>query len=173
MTGQSQAIENPELNSEQLSVEFPRLAGKPAWNLKALLKWPSRWGFDCGSDRLRRMPAIYALDDYRFGQCRKTAGGRKVQPLRQRRTFAATAALLRADAIGSGISVAARRSAFALDEPPWIALAPLSCLCQAVAVVQGAPYSLSFLLNLKVHSRCVRSLTSLVVKRRLAAPLAH
>lgn len=135
MTGQSQAIENPELNSERLSVEFPRLTRKPAWNLKALLKWPSRGGFDCESAWLGRMPAIYALDDYRFGECRKTAGGRKVQPLRQPRTFAATAALLRAGAIGGDISVAARRSAFALDEPPWIALAPLSCLCHAVAVV--------------------------------------
>src|SRR5256885_7946981 len=99
------------------------------------------------------MPVIYALNDYRFGQCRNTAEGRKDQPLRQAHTCAATAALLRADARGSGISVAARRSAFALDEPPWIAVAPLSCLCHAVAVVQGAPYSLSFLLNPKVHSR--------------------
>src|SRR5256885_2721030 len=69
------------------------------------------------------MPVIYALNDYRFGQCRNTAEGRKDQPLRQAHTCAATAALLRADARGSGISVAARRSAFALDEPPWIAVA--------------------------------------------------
>lgn len=152
MTGQSQAIENPELDSERLSVEFPRLARKPVWNLKALLKWPSRGGFDCESAWLGRMPAIYALEDYRFGQCRNTAEGRKDQSLRQAHTCAATAALLRADARGGDISVAARRSAFALDEPPWIALAPLSCLCHTVpipvAVVQGAPYSLSFLLNL-------------------------
>ena len=120
MTGQSQAIENPRgiLNGSLLTVEFPRFTGKPVWNPRALLKWPSRRGFDCGSDRLGRMPVIYALNDYCLGQCRKAAEGRKDQSLRQAHTCAATAAPLRADARGGDISVAARRSAFALDEPP-------------------------------------------------------
>src|SRR5260221_9082606 len=60
-----------------------------------------------------------------------------------------------------------------IRRPPRSTLFPYTTLFRSVAVVQGAPYSLSFLLNPKVHSRCVRSLTSLVVKRRLAAPLAH
>lgn len=130
MTGQFQAIGNPRgtLNGSLLTVEFPRFTGKPVWNPRALLKWPSRGGFDCESAWLGRIPAIYALDDYRLGQCRNTSEGRKDQSLRQARTCAATAVLLRADARGGGISVAARRSAFALDEPPWIAVAPLSCL---------------------------------------------
>jgi hypothetical protein len=33
-----QAIENPELDFERLSVEFPRLTGKSVWILKAILK---------------------------------------------------------------------------------------------------------------------------------------
>lgn len=127
MTGQSQATENPGgiLNGSLLTVEFPRFTGKPVWNARALLKWPGRGGFDCESDWLGPIPVIYALDDYRFGQCRNTAEGRKDQSLRQAHTCAATAAPLRADARGGGISVAARRSAFALDEPPWITVAQL------------------------------------------------